>query len=137
MDTSNFVNSKKFYSLKFVSLGSSSKKLDSDLKSCNACKKEFKPTSLNRHIGQSAKCKEHYGPEFEQMKKSARSKTNKANQTKNADSISKRKAEYYADHRESKRKKQVAYNEKNREDCFIFCKYLSKEYNNKHFERSG
>ena len=76
--------------------GTSSKEVESDfeLKKCEGCQKEFKPTSLNRHIARSAQCKEHYGDEFEEMKKSARVRTNKANHDKNADVNKKRQAAY-------------------------------------------
>ena len=74
----------------FTNLGQSQD--ESALEICGGCGKEFKTTSLNRHIARSVKCKEHYGPEFEEMKKKARSNTNKSNYDNNSEAIRKRKA---------------------------------------------
>merc|ERR1711860_415324 len=99
----------------YVCLGTSSSQLEPELKTCNACKKDFKSTSLNRHIAKSAKCKEHYGPEFDNMKKNAKTIRNKGHYSNNSESIRKRQADHDGQNREVKRQKQAVYDEKNRE----------------------
>ena len=109
-------------------LGTSSSQLEPELKTCNYCKKEFKANSLNRHIAKSAKCKDYYGPEFDNMKKSAKSMRNKGHHSNNSKSIRKRKADYNESNREEIKEKQAKYNERNREEI----KEKQAKYNAQH-----
>ena len=79
---------------------------------CKACKKEI--NFLMVHLGRTPKCKAHY-PDFEQMKKNARSKSKKTYNVKNKEKISASNQSYYQQNSEKIRLKQAIYKATNRQ----------------------
>ena len=78
---------------------------------CKACNQE---KVLLRHLGKSAKCREHY-PEFEEMKKKAHVNRMKTYKLNNKEKISASNQNYYQENSEKILLQQRTYRNKNRQ----------------------
>ena len=89
---------------------------------CEYCKKKLSDTTILRHIGQSEACKNHYGPRFDEQKRS----DHRERQAKYRQKIGARKEldkqkKAYASNPELQEKKKTRY-EKEKEDLEIWKK---------------
>ena len=81
---------------------------------CRNCEKSIPSKSFLRHIGQSLKCKKHYGAEFEEMKVKKNKKYHAEYYEKNSEELNKTQKEYNLRNTDVIKTKKAEYNKTNR-----------------------